>query len=160
MMNDNMTAIGPEKLGILSLARLLMGSEGERDDALGAVCHLLKQSVPHYDWVGIYLADPRKSELVLGPFAGEITEHIKIPFGEGICGQVAVSHKTYISRDVSAEENYLSCSPWVKAEIVVPIMKKGKFVAQLDIDSHTADAFTEEDRAFLEALCRELAGLF
>ena len=152
-MNDEMREL-------LRMARMLIGSDGERDDILGAVCHLLKQGVPHYDWVGIYFSDSKRKELRLGPFAGEITEHIKIPFGEGICGQVAVSHKTYISQDVTAEDNYLSCSPWVKAEIVVPIMKQGKFVAQLDIDSHTKSVFDKDDVELLDAVCEKLAELF
>ena len=129
----------PEKMGILSLARLLMGTEGSRDDALGAICHLLNQSVEHYDWVGIYLADPKRKVLHLGPFAGAETEHTTIPYGKGICGQVAESHETFLVPDVRAQKNYIACSMKVKSEIVVPIMKQGKFVGQLDIDSHTAD---------------------
>ena len=73
---------------------------------------------------------------------------------------MAESHETFTVPDVRAQENYIACSMRVKSEIVVPIMKAGKFVAQLDIDSHTADAFTGEDEAFLEALCGELGGLF
>jgi L-methionine (R)-S-oxide reductase len=63
-------------------------------------------------------------------------------------------------RDVSQENNYLSCNSKVKSEIVIPIMKGKKFVAQLDIDSHQIDAFSDDDREFLEALCKELATLF
>jgi GAF domain-containing protein len=96
--------------------------------------------------------------LHLGPYAGDETEHTKIPYGKGICGQVAESHETFMVPDVRAQDNYIACSMKVKSEIVVPIMKAGKFVAQLDIDSHTANAFTDEDRAFLEAVC--LAKLF
>ena len=150
----------PEYTGLLGLCKKLLTAEGERDDLLSAVCFLLKDEVEHYDWVGIYTADSGKKELRLGPFAGEITEHIKIPFGKGICGQVAVSHETYISQDVAGEDNYLACSPWVKSEIVVPIMKNGKFVAQLDIDSHTKASFDDDDALFLEALCAEMAALF
>jgi GAF domain-containing protein len=155
-----MLEMGPEKVGVLSLARLLMGTEGNRDDALGAICHLLKQSIRYYDWVGIYIAEPKRKLLHLGPYAGAETEHTKIPYGKGICGQVAESHETFTVPDVRAQDNYIACSMKVKSEIVVPIMKAGKFVAQLDIDSHTANAFSDEDRAFLEALCGEMARLF
>jgi GAF domain-containing protein len=139
---------------------MLLGSGGSRDDVLGAVCHLLNQEVGHYDWVGIYLADERRKALRLGPFAGAETEHTLIPYGKGICGRVAESHATFLVPDVSAEENYLACSLKVKAEIVIPILKKGIFVAQLDIDSHTLGAFTADDREFLEALALEMAALF
>jgi len=152
--------MNPEYDGLLNLCKKLIMADGKRDDVLAAVCFLLKDEVNHYNWVGIYTADPKKKELKLGPFAGEITEHIKIPFGEGICGRVAMNHKTFVSQDVGSEDNYLSCSPWVKSEIVVPIMKKGMFIAQLDIDSHTKASFGDDDVQFLEALCNELAVLF
>ena len=105
-----------------------------RDEKLFAVCELLADEVPTFNWVGFYIADPTgKEELVLGPFVGASTDHTRIPFGKGICGQVALSHETFIAQDVHAENNYLSCSIDVKSEIVVPIMKGNAFVAQLDI---------------------------
>src|SRR5690606_15079806 len=109
-----------------------------RDEKLFAICELLADEVPTFNWVGCYVADPSgKEELVLGPFVGASTDHTRIPFGKGICGQVALSHQTFVAQDVAAEENYLSCSIGVQSEIVVPIMKGDVFVAQLDIDSHT-----------------------
>jgi GAF domain-containing protein len=145
---------------LLSLCKKVITAEGERDDLLSAVCFLLKGDVKHYNWVGIYLADERKKILHLGPYAGEPTQHVKIPYGKGICGQVAESLETFTVQDVSQEKNYLACSSKVKSEIVLPIMKGKKFVAQLDIDSHQPDAFSDDDREFLEALCIELAFLF
>ena len=145
---------------LLKLSGKLITSGGSNEDILTAICHLLKEEIDHYDWVGIYISDPKKKELKLGPFAGEITEHIKIPFGEGICGQVAQNPRTFISRDVAGEDNYLACSPWVRSEIVVPIMKKGKFIAQLDIDSHTRNAFTDEDVSFLEDIAMLVSEIF
>jgi L-methionine (R)-S-oxide reductase len=148
-----------EYAALLTLCRKIITADGERDDILAAVCSLLKGEVRHYNWVGIYFADQKRKKLKLGPFAGEITEHIKIPFGKGICGQVAMNPKTFVSQDVGAEDNYLACSPWVRSEIVVPIMKNGKFVAQLDIDSHVKASFEDDDVRFLEALCNELAAI-
>ena len=145
---------------ILNLAGKLANSEGQRDDVLGAICFLLKDEVKHYDWVGVYFANNKTKKLILGPYAGAPTEHTKIDYGQGICGQVAESLDTFIAQDISQENNYLSCSPTVKSEIVVPIMKKGKFVAQLDIDSHAVNPFTDEDKIFLEELCDMMASLF
>ena len=150
----------PDYEGTLKLANKLINSEAQRDDVLGAICFLLKDEVKNYDWVGIYFANNKTKKLQLGPFAGDPTEHVKIDYGKGICGQVAESPDTFIVQDVGQENNYLSCSPTVKSEIVVPIMKKGKFVAQLDIDSHAVNPFTEDDTEFLEELCKMLAPLF
>lgn len=137
----------------------LVSSGLSRDETLLRVCQLLESSVAYYDWVGFYLVEGEK-ELVLGPFAGEPTEHVRIAFGIGICGQAAKRKETFLIQDVSCETNYLSCSPKVKAEIVVPIFKDGRVVGELDIDSHQLSPFSDEDRDFLEQICRRLSGLF
>jgi len=118
-----------------------------------AICQLLKDRVPYYDWVGFYLGDESTRMLELGPFVGEPTIHVKIPFGSGICGQAAERKEPFMIQDISQELNYLSCSVHVKAEIVVPIFKDGKIRGELDIDSHTSWPFSDEDQRFLEQIC-------
>jgi GAF domain-containing protein len=80
-----------------------------------------------------------------------------IPFGKGICGQVAVSNETLIVSDVSAESNYISCGWKVKSEIVIPVFVDGENIGQIDIDSHTLDAFDENDEEILNFVCEEVA---
>ena len=122
----------------------------DKNEKLSAVCKLLKENVSYYNWVGLYLVNPKKqNELLLGPYVGEPTEHVKIPFGKGICGQAAETKKTFIVQDVSKETNYLSCNSHVKSEIVIPIFKGETIIGELDIDSHTLSPFTKEDEAFL-----------
>jgi len=120
------------------------------------ICDTLHSTVPYYNWVGIYFMEDHSNMLQLGPFAGAATEHTRIPYGRGICGQVAVSGKKIVVADVNAEDNYLACSIETKAEIVLPIFKADKLIAQLDIDSHYPDPFTDADLQFLEQLCSEL----
>jgi GAF domain-containing protein len=124
------------------------------------ICELLKDNIPYYNWVGFYIADNEKKELYLGPYVGESTEHIRIPFGRGICGQAVVRKETFIVQDVSKETNYLSCSVKVKSEIVVPVFKEDKVVAEIDIDSHKIAPFTKEDQTFLEHLAEIIKDLF
>ncbi len=131
----------------------------ERDRRLQAVCNLLKEQVPYYDWVGFYLAEG-ENMLVLGPFAGEPTEHVRIPFGKGVCGQAAAQRKTVVVQDVAKEQNYLACSLQVKSEIVVPLLRDGLVLGELDIDSHTLAAFSEAEQRFLEEVCRVLLPLW
>ena len=123
------------------------------DNLLLKVCDLLKQEVYHYDWVGFYMLDREQNELVLGPYVGKPTQHTHIAVGKGICGQVAESSQTMIVQDVTQVENYISCGLDVQSEIVVPILKNGKFIAELDIDSHSAAPFTEDDSKFLNKVC-------
>jgi|SRR6218665_1145485 len=131
-----------------------------RDEKILQICHLLRDNIDYYDWVGFYFRNGDKEELLLGPYAGEPTDHTVIPFGKGICGQVAVSNKNFVVPDVSAQDNYIACSITVKSEIVVPLFVNGKNIGQIDIDSEIIDAFTEADERFLESVNAEIAKLF
>ncbi|RZJ35882.1 MAG: GAF domain-containing protein [Flavobacterium sp.] len=131
-----------------------------RDEKLMKICHLLQDNIDYYDWVGFYFRNGTKEELVLGPYVGEKTNHTVIPFGKGICGQVAVSNQTFIVPDVSEQDNYIACSITVKSEIVVPIFVNGENIGQIDIDSNVRDAFSEDDQAFLEYLNHQIAKHF
>jgi GAF domain-containing protein len=121
------------------------------------ICKLLKDSIPYYNWVGFYFNNGDKEELKLGPFAGEPTEHTIIPFGKGICGQVAISNKNFLVPDVSAQDNYIACNLNVKSELVVPLFSNGINIGQIDIDSNTPDPFTDEDVALLEFINAKVA---
>lgn len=121
------------------------------------VCELLQTSVGYYDWVGFYFANEEEKTLHLKAFAGEPTDHTVIPFGKGICGQVAVSNENFVVPDVKAQNNYIACSRFVKAEIVIPLFKDGKNIGQIDIDSHVEDPFSVEDERFLEWVNSEVA---
>lgn len=124
---------------------------------LQAICDLLEREILHYDWVGFYFKNEDKNELKLAQYTGEETEHTIIPFGKGICGQVAVSNKNFVVQDVSEQENYISCGWKVKSEIVIPIFVNDQNVGQIDIDSHTANIFTADDEEFLEFICKKVA---
>ncbi|MEM9142631.1 MAG: GAF domain-containing protein [Bacteroidota bacterium] len=145
------TALSEKVVGILE------NTEINTQDRLHAVCNLLRASVPYYDWVGFYFRNGIKEELKLGPYAGDPTDHTIIPFGKGICGQVAVSNRNFVVPDVTAQDNYIACSISVKAEIVVPLFVDGENIGQIDIDSHTADPFSEADERFLEFVNTEVA---
>ena len=134
----------------------IIASEHSKENKLQQICDLLESTVPHYDWVGFYFKNGDKEELKLAQFTGEPTEHTIIPFGKGICGQVAVSNKNFVVQDVSEQDNYISCGWKVKSEIVIPIFVNGENIGQIDIDSHTANIFTEEDEDLLEFVCREV----
>lgn len=139
---------------------ILSQENNSREEKLQQLCQLLENKVPHYDWVGFYFADHDTQTLHLGPYAGAVTDHTVIPFGKGICGQVAVSNKNFVVPDVTAQDNYIACSLTVKSEIVVPLFVDGKNIGQIDIDSNTPDPFTHEDERFLEFVNEEVAKLF
>jgi GAF domain-containing protein len=123
--------------------------------AIEQTVHLLKDNVPDYTWVGVYLLEGR--ELVLGPFVGKPSPHARIPLGRGICGAAATERATIVVDDVNADPRYLACSLETRSEIVVPIMRDGDVLGEIDIDSDRRAAFGAEDRALLEPIAAWLA---
>ncbi len=139
---------------------LLQQEQYSRTEKLQQLCELLRQEISYYNWVGFYFANHENKTLHLGPYAGAVTDHTVIPFGKGICGQVAESNQNFVVPDVQAQDNYIACSFTVKSEIVVPLFVQGKNIGQIDIDSHVLDPFTAADERFLEWVNEEVAKLF
>jgi len=137
----------------------ILTSKKDRETKLKAICKLLRENVSHYNFVGFYLVDNKHNELLLGPFEGHPTEHVRIAFGVGICGKAAKQKKRFVIQDVTKETNYLSCSEKVRAEIVFPIFYNNEIVGELDIDSHCFSPFTKEDESFLERICKKTSKL-
>ena len=129
-------------------------------EGLQWICDTLKISFSAYQWVGFYFAEPRSQTLHLKAYAGAPTDHTTIPFGKGICGQVALSNVPFLVPDVTLQDNYIACSVDVRSEIVVPLFLNGKNIGQIDIDSHYSDPFSNEDTEFLEAICKLIADTY
>lgn len=144
-----------EKDEIIEEVKRIVNQDEEVESKLKDICLLLHNHLAGYDWVGFYLVED--GELVLGPYVGEPTDHTNIDFGEGVCGQAAERKETFLIDDVKQEENYLSCSPRVESEIVVPIFKDGKILGEIDIDSHEKSRFSDEDQNLLEEIA-EMVG--
>ena len=136
---------------------IIFNTNNTIDERLLSLCELIETHIEYYNWVGFYFKNGDRNELKLAQYTGEETEHTIIPFGKGICGQVAVSNKNFVVQDVSEQENYISCGWKVKSEIVIPIFVNDQNVGQIDIDSHTANIFTADDEAFLEFICKKVA---
>lgn len=134
----------PQVSAILSNTKLDVNSR------LKELCELLRTNISYYDWVGFYFANHEARTLHLKAYAGEETDHTVIPFGKGICGQVAVSNENFVVPDVKGQDNYIACSITVKSEIVIPLFKDGVNIGQIDIDSNVLDPFTPEDEDFLK----------
>lgn len=142
---------------LLSQVRKCVARAGPRDEVLKAICRLLYDGIDRYDWVGFYFVDASRKVLRLGPYVGAPTRHVKIPFGQGVCGLAAQKRQALMVPDVFKVVNYLSCSPRVKSEFVMPIFVGSRMAAELDIDSHTLDAFGKSDKDFLEAVAGAVA---
>jgi L-methionine (R)-S-oxide reductase len=115
--------------------------------------------MPRYNSISFRFIDPANpGMLVLGPYTGSFTPQKRIAFGQGLSGTAAATEKTVVVNNVEADGRYLRASSMVKAEIVVPILVKGKFAAIIDIQSYFVDTFkSPEDMAFVEACARIVA---
>lgn len=138
----------------------IVNSDLSKEEKLFEICKTLNKNVGYYNWVGFYFANHETKTLHLGPYIGEPTDHTVIPFGKGICGQVAESNTNFVVPDVKAQDNYIACSFTVKSEIVVPLFVNKINIGQIDIDSHEIDPFTDADERFLEFVNEQVAKLF
>jgi L-methionine (R)-S-oxide reductase len=145
---------------ILSEIRSFAESANDLASLQNFIVEIIPQRLSYYNWTGFYMLDPNDPEtLVLGPFRGAPTEHVRIPVSQGICGAAVAQNDTIIVNDVHSDPRYLACSLETQSEIVVPIRANGKVVGEIDIDSHDRKAFEAEDRSFLEE-CAALIGKF
>jgi L-methionine (R)-S-oxide reductase len=143
---------------VLDELRTEVAQAPNRDQALQRTVQILKQRMPTYAWVGIYLLEG--DELVLGPYLGKPSPHERIPLNRGICGAAASEQQTIIVDDVNADPRYLACSIDTRSEIVVPIMRDGRVFGEIDIDSDKPAAFGPSDRTLLESAAAWLADRF
>jgi len=101
------------------------------------------------DWVGIYyrgsyLLGETGTDLVIGPYIGEPTTHVRIPIDRGLCGLALREGQVVNVDDVRADSRFIACSLSTRSELVVPLAgTDGRHVAELDIDSDTAAAFDD-----------------
>ena len=136
-------------------------SSGEPDPVanMANVAALIWEFVPDLNWAGFYRISPGVAggeELVLGPFVGR-PACIRIPLGQGVCGVAAQSGETQLVEDVHAFPGHIACDAASRSELVVPVIRGGKVIAVIDLDSPTPARFTQADAAGVEALASLLA---
>ncbi|MEG1635810.1 MAG: GAF domain-containing protein [Rikenellaceae bacterium] len=128
--------------------------ETNRTASLANVVAVLREAFGFF-WVGFYLVGD-DNQLVLNVFQGSVACS-RIGFGRGVCGTAAKKAKSIVVDDVSKFEGHIACSSASKSEIVVPIIKDGKVIGVLDVDSDSIADFDTTDMNYLEALCQTVA---
>jgi L-methionine (R)-S-oxide reductase len=145
-------AVAPTLLQIDAIAGRLTGRQ-----ALQEACRFLRETFPHYRWVGVYRVDG--PELVLEAWEGPAaTEHTRIPIARGLCGQAVRENRTVLVDDVQSAPEYLACFLETRSEIVVPIREGNTVVGEIDIDGDRVGAYDASDRSFLEHVAPKLSG--
>ncbi len=134
-----------------SQLRLTLADE---TDALANACNFIGQlynGIDDINWAGLYIL--REQELLLGPFQG-LPAVTRIALGTGVCGAAAKQRETLLVEDVHAFPGHIACDAASRSEIVVPLIKDGKLLGVLDIDSPVLARFSGEDRDGIEMMCR------
>ena len=131
--------------------------DGERDLVANAanMAALLYWSLRALNWAGFYLVEPERGDLLLGPFQGK-PACVRIPIGRGVCGAAAERRETVVVRDVHAFPGHIACDSASNSEVVVPIVRDGRLLGVLDLDSPLHARFDDADARGLEALVRVL----
>lgn len=143
---------------MLSAADALTRDESDTVANMANVAALLWEFLADVNWTGFYRAsDNEPEELVLGPFMGR-PACIRIPFAQGVCGAAAKTGKTQLVADVHAFPGHIACDGDTQSELVVPVIRDGRVIAVIDLDSPSKARFDEEDAAGIEALAAMLAG--
>jgi L-methionine (R)-S-oxide reductase len=139
---------------LLNAVEGLTADEPDAIANMANVAALIWETLPALNWAGFYRAFD--GELVLGPFQGR-PACIRIPFGKGVCGAAAQTLQVQRVEDVNAFPGHIACDAASVSELVVPIVRDGKLIAVLDLDSPEPSRFTEEDEAGCVAVCEQLA---
>jgi L-methionine (R)-S-oxide reductase len=129
----------------------------DRNELAQVAVAAIRERLPQASWVGVYWLEG--DALVLGPYVGPSTEHVRIPVGTGVCGAAVAEDRDQVVDDVRQRSNYLACSPSVRSEIVVLVRRGGRVVGQLDLDSEQVGAFSRDDHAFLTMIAGALGSL-
>ncbi|WP_375346106.1 GAF domain-containing protein [Priestia megaterium] len=138
---------------VIKQLRALLEGESNTIANLANASALLNQFLNEVNWVGFYLMED--DELVLGPFQG-LPACVRIPLGKGVCGTAAQNQRTERIEDVHAFPGHIACDAASQSEIVVPMVKDGKLLGVLDIDSPIKNRFDEIDQQYLEEFVKEL----
>ena len=111
---------------------------------------LLKSSYSDINWAGFYQYDKSADELVLGPFQGNVA-CMHIANGSGVCGTAISTEEVQRVANVHEFAGHIACDSASNSEIVIPLIKDGKKIGVLDIDSQSLDRFSADNQEELES---------
>ena len=143
---------------LLQEVEALVGSETDEIANMANIAAAIHARMG-FHWTGFYRVLPTPDgsgeELVLGPFQGPVA-CTRIRYGRGVCGTAWKEARTLIVPDVDQFPGHIACSALSRSEIVIPILRKGAVVAELDIDSAETDTFDAVDERYLTVLLTSL----
>jgi sigma-B regulation protein RsbU (phosphoserine phosphatase) len=107
-----------------------------------------------------YLLDPKGAELRIAYSVGyppETASTLRVKVGHGLVGAAVEEGQPILVNDVGADPRYVEAVPGSKAELVVPLRRKGRVIGALNLLSDTAGQFTEADADILRQFAAHVA---
>jgi phosphoserine phosphatase RsbU/P len=133
-------ALGREVASVLDL-----------DELLQKIPQLIAR-LTKFQAFAVYLLDPKRNELIVAYSVGypeEVARTLRLRVGHGLVGAAVAEGQPLLVNDVRADPRYVEAVPGSRAELVVPLRRKGRVIGALNLLSDTEGQFTEEDEAIL-----------
>ena len=139
--------------GLLGQVRSLLSGQWDMIANAANLAALLFHELEDVNWVGFYFL--KGGQLIVGPFQG-LPACVSIPLGRGVCGTAAATQQIQCVRDVHEFDGHIACDVSSRSEIVIPLVRNGKVLGVLDLDSPSPGRFNGHDQALLA----EIAGIY
>lgn len=152
-------SIKKDGMSVAQVAELLIDTSLPQVSNLANLSRALFDGFRNVSWAGFYLANDEGDTLYLGPYQGPLACTV-IPFSKGVCGYCATTKKTVLVEDVHSFPGHIACSSLTNSELVAPIIKNGRVVAVIDLDSNERSNFTEDDARCLEEVAQIISTIF
>jgi len=113
---------------------------------------LLIARITKFHAFAVYLLDPRREELSIAYAVGypdDVVWGLRLKVGHGLVGAAVAEGRPILVNDVHSDPRYVEAVPGSRAEIVVPLRRKGNVIGALNLLSDTPGQFTETDEALL-----------
>ena len=137
--------------GLVSQLRSLLSGQQDMIANAANLAAFLFHELEDVNWVGFYFLKGR--QLIVGPFQGR-PACVSIPLGKGVCGTAAATRQIQNVRDVHDFDGHIACDVNSRSELVIPLIRNGKVLGVLDLDSPSPGRFNEEDQALLSEIAR------
>jgi GAF domain-containing protein len=153
-------------MGVVANVGIATSTITDTGHLLQEVVDLSKKSFILYH-AHIYLLNEAGDTLELSAGAGEVgrqmaTEKRSIPLAseQSLVARAARSQQGVVANDVTLDPNFLPnpLLPDTRSEMAVPMLAAGKVIGVLDVQSETANRFTEVDVSIQTTLASQIAG--
>jgi putative methionine-R-sulfoxide reductase with GAF domain len=147
--------------GLLQQVETLAAVASDTKKLMQSIADHMHSVMPRYNSVSFrFIDEANPGMLILGPYTGSFTPQLRIAFGQGLCGTAAATEKTVVVNNVADDGRYLRASSMVKSEIVAPILVRGKFTAEIDVQSYFTDTFKDPESRFFVESCAGIVAKF